>query len=127
MRNVLVCSLLSAVAFVLGPNAASAQQAPNAAVNLRVGGIGVTGAGAIYAIPESNTMKLLDGSAPAACNGGLIIVSQNPAGTQHSDVIKDRLLATLTAAQLSGRTVQIYLTRNSSNQCFMESILVLNQ
>jgi hypothetical protein len=127
MRKLLISSLVASVTFTLSSGEASAQQAPNAAINMRVAGIGVTAAGAIYAIPESGTLKLTDGSTPPSCNGGLIIVSQNPAGTAYSDVIKDRMLATLTSAQLSGRTVQMYVTRNASNQCFMESIIVLNQ
>jgi hypothetical protein len=125
-KNITATLCLAALVSLLA-SAALAQQAADATVNMRVGMISVTTNNIVQMLPESGTFKLTTGANPPACNGGTINISHSVTMTPYSDVIIDRMLATLTAAQLSGRLINGWLRRDSSNRCFLYSINMSNQ
>lgn len=104
----------------------SRAQVVTTAVNMRVGMLSVYGTGALFVAPEPGTFKTTTGDAAPSCMGGMLNFAQNSAGTAYSDVNRDRLLQVLTAAQLSGRTIQVSVSRNAFNQCFIEGVSMTN-
>lgn len=93
------------------------------AYNLEVGLIHVQATGQ-FMIGAKNGIKRLDGTS-ATCSGGYIYFHQNAAGTAYNEQNKNRMLNLLTSAQLAARPVQIYITRNASDQCYADYVVML--